>query len=277
MQTSAFRHWLKTSYLQISGNRLAAGTQISRSANCSTIEQYEGDLDVHFDNDGMTALIERLSYSTSDQSAGFNPRHGIPIRGDRVNGSTTYRSAANLYRKFRVAQGSGLAGTSFREHSHSAPATERKMMTKIRVGQDRFRYLVLERWDYRCAVTQAGILLTASHIKPWRTCSDQERLDAFNGICLSPVFDKAFDAGVITFCFDGHLILSPNVPKPDTQKLGLNAGTRLRGLGRLHRPYLEFHHTNIWQHGGMSVEEVLNSADSTPNQDVAIGQLGIRG
>lgn len=230
---------------------------MSRAANCSTIEQREGDLDEHYDRDGMTDLLERLSYSTTDQTANREPRHRIPIKGDIANGSTTYRSAANLYRKFRVAQASGLLEVSAPENHGAFTPTERRMMAKVRVGQDRFRYLVLERWDYRCAATKASILLTASHIKPWRSCSDNERLDVFNGICLSPVFDKAFDVGIITFRFDGHLILSPNVPRPEAQKLGLNLGMRLKGLGRLHRPYLEFHQRYIWQHSGVSMDEAF--------------------
>ena len=257
MQTSAFRLWLKSSYLQLNGNPLADGTQVSRAANCSTIEQWEGDLDDHYDRDGMTGLLQRLSYSTVDQNAKREQPHRIPINGDIVNGSTTYRSAANLYRKFRVAQASGL-WEEFKTESHGAlTPTERKMIAKARVGQGRFRYLVLERWDYRCAVTNASLLLTASHIKPWRSSSDKERLDAFNGICLSPVFDKAFDAGVITVRSDGHLILSPRVPIIEARKLGLNYGMRLRGLGHHHRPYLEFHQKNIWQHSGASLDEAF--------------------
>jgi len=261
MQTSAFRLWLKTAYLQINGNPLAEGTQVSRAANCSTIEQWEGDLDDHYDRDGMTGLLQRLSYSTADQTAKREKPHLIPINGDIANGSTTYRSAANLYRKFRVAQGSSLLEDLVPESHADLTPTERKMMAKTRVGQGRFRYLVLERWDYRCAVTNASLLLTASHIKPWRSSSDKERLDAFNGICLSPVFDKAFDCGVITFRLDGHLILSPRVPKVEARKLGLNSGMRLRGLGQHHRPYLEFHQKNIWQHSGVSLDEALRLWD----------------
>lgn len=255
MQTLAFRQWLRTSYLQINGNLLAEGTQVSRTANCSTIEQCEGDLDDHFDRDGMADLLERLSYSTTDQHAKIEPRHRISINGDIANGSTTYRSAANLYRKFRVAQANGLPGALQWKPSSVQQSTERSSMTKIRIGQDKFRYSVLERWDYRCAVTKASILLTASHIKPWRSCSDTERLDRFNGICLSPVFDRAFDTGIITFRFDGHLILSPSVPKQEADKLGLDFSIRLSGLSRLHRTYLDFHHKHIWLHKGISIEE----------------------
>lgn len=255
MQTSAFRLWLKTGYLQINGNPLADGTQVSRGANCSTIEQLEGDLDAHYDRDGMTELLHRLSYSRADKRAGLEPQHRIPINGDIVNGTVTYRSAANLYRKFRVAQSSGFWEACKGEALGVSTPTERQMMSKIRLGQNRFRYLILERWDYRCAITNAILLLTASHIKPWRLSSDKERLDSFNGVCLSPVFDKAFDTGLLTIRFDGRLILSPHVPKAEAQKLGIMHGMRMNGLRNDHRPYLEFHQQNIWQHAGASIDE----------------------
>ena len=256
MQTPAFRHWLKNSYLQSSGKHLASGTQISRIANCSTIEQIEGDLDEHFNRDGMTSLLDRLSYSSADSEKGNPPKHRISIDGDLANGSTTYRSAANLYRKFRVAQENGIEiELGNEEHETGEPqitpaATERTSLLRSRIGQDKFRYLVLERWDYRCAVTKAGILLTASHIKPWRDSSDTERLDAFNGLCLSPLYDRAFDSGIITFAFDGTLILSSAIPRREAQLLGLTENKRLTGLTSRHRPYLAYHHHHIWRTSG---------------------------
>ena len=64
MNTKAFKNWLKTEYVQRNGRSLGIGTQVSRVANCSTVEQIEGDLDEHFHRDGMRELIERLSYSS---------------------------------------------------------------------------------------------------------------------------------------------------------------------------------------------------------------------
>lgn len=40
-------------------------------------------------------------------------------------------------------------------------------------------------------------LLVASHIKPWNVDSNN-RLNPKNGLCLSSIHDKAFDAGLLT-------------------------------------------------------------------------------
>lgn len=248
MQTSAFKTWLQTSYLQKTGQPLALGTQISRIANCSTIEQIEGDLDEHFERDGMESILRMLTYSTPDYENGIGPKHHIPIRGNIWNGTTTYRSAANLYRKFRIAQASvdGHPFDDFLGELYKIKATERQALQKMRVGQDRFRSLVLERWDYRCAVTGGGLLLTASHIKPWRYASNNERLDPNNGLCLSPLYDKAFDKGIVTFAHDGTIEPSPHYPKHELKLLGLSAEVRLVGLTSKHCGYLDYHRTKIW-------------------------------
>ena len=73
----------------------------SRTANCDRLAQYEGDLDAHFDNDGMAGLLARLTYSTNDQREGVPKRHDVPINGDIRNGTATLKSAATLYWKFR--------------------------------------------------------------------------------------------------------------------------------------------------------------------------------
>jgi hypothetical protein len=41
-------------------------------------------------------------------------------------------------------------------------------------------------------------MLTASHIKPWRTSTSSERLDVRNGLAACPTHDVAFDTGLLT-------------------------------------------------------------------------------
>ena len=255
MRTKEFRKWLEAEYLQRSGRPLAAGTQVSRAANCSTVEQYEGDLDEHFNHDGLAGLLRKLNYTTDDQAEGRKPRHRIPINGDIANGSTTYRSAIQLYRKFRVARmgtppdGDGMLGEDQLLSAVLAEAltkTEREALVKSRIGQGRFRSLVLELWDYRCAVTGTGLLLTASHIKPWKTSTNHERLDGWNGLALSPTFDRAFDSGLITFNDEGGIQFSPRLPAVEAALLGIKPALRIRRLQNRHRPYLVCHRESIF-------------------------------
>lgn len=80
---------------------------------------------------------------------------------------------------------------------------------KTRVNQSVFRQIVLANYDGKCALTSIDLseLLVASHIIPWAD-NVQERLNPENGICLSSLYDKAFDKGLISFTNDQHIIFS---------------------------------------------------------------------
>jgi hypothetical protein len=110
---------------------------------------------------------------------------------------------------FRLEHDQGAADDidRFRGEIDAIPdITERKEMRKARVGQGRFRQVLLELWGSRCAVTGVEMpsLLTASHIKPWRSASNAERLDPHNGLLVLPQYDRLFDRGFISFSDDGH-------------------------------------------------------------------------
>lgn len=88
--------------------------------------------------------------------------------------------------------------------------TMKEQLVKARRGQGLFKIRV-RRQEKACRVT--GVtdpkILRASHIKPWKDCSDQERLSGYNGLMLAPHVDHLFDRGLISFSNCGDLIISP--------------------------------------------------------------------
>ena len=50
-------------------------------------------------------------------------------------------------------------------------------------------------------------LLVAGHIIPWAEGTPQQKLDPENGICLSALYDKAFDKGLITISPDDFTVI----------------------------------------------------------------------
>ena len=86
-------------------------------------------------------------------------------------------------------------------------STERDALTKARLGQGLFRHRVSEQ-EPACRVTGLARqeFLVASHIKPWRSCANSERLSGSNGLLLSPHVDKLFDRHWISFDSAGELI-----------------------------------------------------------------------
>jgi putative restriction endonuclease len=85
---------------------------------------------------------------------------------------------------------------------------------KTRVNQDVFRDIVLANYDSKCAITGIDItaLLKASHIIPWSK-SEKERLNPENGICLSALYDCAYDRGYISINKKFEIVLSSELKK----------------------------------------------------------------
>lgn len=85
---------------------------------------------------------------------------------------------------------------------------------KTRVNQSVFRQMVLTNYTTKCAITGIDIpeLLLASHIVPWSK-NENERLNPENGICLSALYDKAFDKGLIGINQNYQILLSQKLKK----------------------------------------------------------------
>lgn len=94
---------------------------------------------------------------------------------------------------------------------------------KTRVNQSVFRQMVLGNYSTQCAITGIDIpeLLFASHILPWSK-NEKERLNPENGICLSPLYDKAFDRGLIGIKTNYEIILSKDLKKKSTSTFFAN-------------------------------------------------------
>lgn len=123
---------------------------------------------------------------------------------------------------------------------------------KTRSGQTFFRNAVLNNFDWQCAITGIDVpeLLRASHIVPWSK-NIQTRVDPSNGLCLSALYDAAFDKGFIGISLD-HKILVSNKLKKKTAKLyfqehfGKLEGVELRPPSKffINEEFLQ-HHLNL--------------------------------
>lgn len=87
-------------------------------------------------------------------------------------------------------------------------------LVKTRVNQYVFREIVLTNYTTKCAISGIDIpeLLTASHIIPWSE-NEKERLNPENGICLSALYDKAYDKGLISINKNYEIIFSTTLKK----------------------------------------------------------------
>jgi putative restriction endonuclease len=110
----------------------------------------------------------------------------------------------------------------------SIPETQKLQLAKARIGQGLFRKRVI-LLDPACRVT--GVtetrVLIASHIKPWKSSSNAERINGFNGIMLSPHVDALFDDHLITFEDDGRMRVHESLPPDVLERWGVDPGRKV--------------------------------------------------
>lgn len=133
---------------------------------------------------------------------------------------------------------------------------KQKAIRESRKGQGKYRAELLEQMT-ACPIT--GIsderLLIASHIKPWRSSEDNEKVDPYNGYMLSPMFDRLFDQGYITFTEDKKVHLSRIISDWNYRLIGIKENQCFPRLpmDEKRKEYLAFHRSNVFKDFGRFV------------------------
>jgi hypothetical protein len=127
------------------------------------------------------------------------------------------------------------------------PETEKEMLVRSRRGQGVFRQKTLAI-ESCCRLTKVKDenFLIASHIKPWKNSSNQERLDGNNGLMLAPHVDKLFDRGWISFMDDGELLVVESA-KAVLLAWGLNPNANVGSFNAEQRVYLKHHRAAVFK------------------------------
>lgn len=136
----------------------------------------------------------------------------------------------------------------YEESFRTLDETTREAVINSRIGQGQFREALKRLWG-GCAVTGCDIaeVLKASHIKPWRISTNEERLNPYNGLLLVPNLDSAFDRGLISFDDNGSILISSVLSEESCLQLGINSSMNLRQSGEQSKVYLKFHRENIFR------------------------------
>jgi HNH endonuclease len=126
--------------------------------------------------------------------------------------------------------------------------TDRVAIIRARNGQGLFRDRV-SQIESRCRITGVDnpAHLVASHCKPWRDSTNEERLNGENGLLLTPSIDHLFDRGFIGFEDNGTLIISPVAHRPSLQRMGIEITQTINvgGFTTDQRQFLDFHRNAI--------------------------------
>lgn len=127
------------------------------------------------------------------------------------------------------------------------PAT---VSRNVREGQDEYRKKLLEECPF-CPITMINeeSLLIASHIKPWAVCRVEERTDPNNGFILSPLYDKLFDRGYITFSDEKRVMISNWLSRQVKERIGIRENQLFQFLpmNEKRASYLEYHRNSVYK------------------------------
>jgi len=131
------------------------------------------------------------------------------------------------------------------EQSKSINEETKTAMIEIRIGQSKYRNALIEYWQ-GCSITncQTFEILVSSHIKSYRDCvSFDEKFDTYNGLLLTPNYDKLFYKLLISFNKEGTILISKSVNNEDLNLLGIKrtASIRKDKLNGKHHYYLDQH------------------------------------
>lgn len=243
MDSEKFRNWLELETLE-------KKTIQNRISNCRNVEKYEGDLDNHFIKDKGLSLLTKLSYSTKNRLNNDQPKHNVPIKGDLRTGSSTLKQSVKLYLRYKsyaelnhielIEQNEATLSNS------NLTEIEKTVLTKFRVGQSFFRNELIKYWKGCCSISgfNKTELLIASHIKPYNECDKNEKYDVYNGLLLTPNYDKLFDRFLISFDETGEILISNQLSESDLELLHISKNDCVK-VDKKHVQYLKYHRSRF--------------------------------
>jgi hypothetical protein len=125
---------------------------------------------------------------------------------------------------------------------------EKIQLTKSRRGQGIFK-ANLRLVENHCRITGVTNIkhLRASHIKPWAVSDNNEKLDGYNGLLLSPHIDHLFDRGFISFKDSGDILVSKELNPKVLEQWSLHSSQNVGEFRAAQCQYLDYHRQTIFQ------------------------------
>ena len=224
-----------------------------------------------------TQKEQLLSEYTGRKSVGFrlgNVKYLAEGEGGFPNGGENLKRVwaqymedkAGFIEEAKMIEESGLlkmmSGTDAEELDlmKRHPGSYRLVMAKQRKYQDELRKNVLRCAENRCCLT--GInqisLLRTSHIMDWSECTDDEKTDPHNALCLNAFHDNLFDSYHMTIDMNMNVIYDPKLKQTLPEEIYKSMiepykTIVVKDCNRPLKKYIEFHNKKFKETTGLSV------------------------
>ena len=125
-----------------------------------------------------------------------------------------------------------------------------KISGRDATAQKEYRRSLLEECPY-CPITRISDerLLVASHIKPCAVSAEKEAFDPKNGFVLSPLYDKLFDQGFISFDEKKCMMVSNWLSPSNQERCRIKPGDfiQLLPLDSAREHYMKYHRQFVFK------------------------------
>ncbi|MCM3671048.1 HNH endonuclease [Mesobacillus maritimus] len=192
-----------------------------------------------------------VKYSPFNQDANGNQGYLYPCNEELAIKLLEILIETNIYQVSEEQLEFGIDEVKSTEHNTLIPViteTESEAKAKIRIGQQKFRKELFPLWNDRCALCGIDLpqLVKATHSKPWKDSTNEERVDPYNGVLLCRNHEALYDHGFITFDGQGRLHISPMISEEEYGKYELNPMTKIE-LYPENRDYFKWHKKHIYK------------------------------
>ncbi|AEC02356.1 HNH endonuclease [Parasphaerochaeta coccoides] len=249
--------------LIINLKKRVAATQYVDHLDGSTL-YWEGQTSRKFAEKRMQAGTDEIFPFIRHEASGPYTYYGraVPVRMKIFPLGTPSQVIMHLYEHEATTPQFSAEEISEQSPLYVPRNTEARRYVNVRTVQRDYRDAALTLWGNECAVTEISNqrILIASHIKPWRDSTNEERIDPKNSLILSPTYDRLFDLGYISFDpRDGRIWMSDVVDDRDWDKLHVDDSRRLKKVPEGVDSYLHYHNTYVFDFSpsGKTIEELL--------------------
>lgn len=233
---------------QIAPNPSMVQNQSNRNENgyLVNLEYHELEVPLHV-KDYFKEILPLLpiKYSAFQENGDGNSGYLYPCNEELTIKFLDLIRDLNIYQVDEVQLELSIDNVQRTERNTLIPVmaeTESEMKTKMRIDHHKFRRSLLPLWEHKCALCGIDLpeLLRASHAKPWKDSTNEERLDPYNGVLLCCNHDALYDNGLIAFDGQGRLHISSLIKPKDYVKCGLMLKTKIN-LFQENKPYMKWH------------------------------------
>lgn len=138
----------------------------------------------------------------------------------------------------------GNVGAESCQEEQECTAITERTSGRVSSAQAKYRKKLFAECPF-CPITMISDerLLVASHIKPYAVAEKDEAFDVKNGFTLSPLYDRLFDQGFITFDEKKCMVVSDWLSPANKERCRLKAGTfiQMLPLDEKREFYLKYH------------------------------------